>query len=169
MLLRIGIKNIYNFMEFCVICEIRSCILVHVRPVGGKRSQGPRSIAIRLQQTRSKVSHPNQLQRPLNQWRTKSWASWAMNKTMSLIQITSLVQWLQLVGAERVWWSPKGRESWLKIVSHLHDPREAPPAPGTMSKEDYQHYSVLSFLKAVAMLAVMHPERTQKSFMDVSF
>ena len=115
MLLRIGIKNIYNFMEFCVICEIRSCILVHVRPVGGKRSQGPRSIAIRLQQTRSKVSHPNQLQRPLNQWRTKSWASWAMNKTMSLIQITSLVQWLQLVGAERVWWPPKGRESWLKL------------------------------------------------------
>ena len=56
-----------------------------------------------------------------------------------------------------------------QIVSHLHDPREAPPAPGTMSKEDYQHYSVLSFLKAVAMLAVMHPERTQKSFMDVSF
>ena len=63
----------------------------------------------------------------------------------------------------------KRSRSVAQIVSHLHDPREAPPAPGIMSKEDYQHYSVLSYLKAVAMLAVMHPERTQKSFMDVSF
>jgi hypothetical protein len=40
--------------------------------------------------------------------------------------------------------------------------------PESVSDADIQHKAILEFVKAVGMLAVLHPERSQKSYMDVS-
>jgi hypothetical protein len=55
-----------------------------------------------------------------------------------------------------------------KIYGHMREGRDEPVEPGTVSNADIQYGAVVSFLKALSMLSIESPERTKKSFMDVS-